>query len=214
MKDSSVFWEPSLAQSTLVLFPLVLHAWCWVLITSPISANITSGQSRRVRECQCCWRARPSLSVGNTSIHYDVQPYYLLKSDYLGNVEKRAPYELGKEQELFLWSGNSPTVHRVFCCQYAAVGEDPREGAQKGKRCSMHTFSHSLKIINSSCRHEPFLLPFQKYLSEFIWLNVCWEQIPRLCCLPWVPALTCVQECAHTCQIQGEVVPRDLPWQL
>lgn len=91
-------------------------------------------------------------------------------------------------------------MHIVLYCQYAAVGEDPREGAQKGKKCSVHIFNHSLNIISSSCRHELFLFPFHKHLSEFIWLNVCWEQMPRLCCLPWVPNLTWVQECAHAYQ--------------
>lgn len=38
---------------------------------------------------------------GNTSVRCDVQLYYLLKSDYLGHVERRVPYKLSKEQDAF-----------------------------------------------------------------------------------------------------------------
>lgn len=98
-------------------------------------------------------------------------------------------------------SGKSQTVLIRLSCQYAAV----EERAQEGERCSLHIFKHSLKIISTSCTYGPFLFPYHKHPSEFIWLNVWWMQMLRLCCLPWVPNLAYVQEYACTCPIQGEL---------
>lgn len=63
-------------------------------------------------------------------------------------------------------------MHGGFCCQYAVLREDPAQGAQEGQRCSVHVINHSLRRIRSSCTHGPFLFPYHKHLSEFIWLNV------------------------------------------